>query len=87
MNDTPTPTLTPEPDDPFGEDSSVWDFMTIGATAELARLSEQTIRRWIREGRIKAYGHRGCLRVRMRDLMPAFDPRAPKSRWTRQNKK
>jgi hypothetical protein len=59
----------------------------ISAAAELTRLNEQTIRRWIREERIKAYGHRGCLRVRTRDLMPEFDPRAPKNRWTRQKKK
>ena len=57
---------------------SFYDYMTIGAASELARVKEQTIRRWIREGRLKAYGYRGCLRIRMSELLPEWDPRTLK---------
>ena len=56
---------TQRTDDPiFSEDSSVWDFMTIGAAAELTRINVKTIYRWTACGQLRAYGYRGCLRVR-----------------------
>lgn len=46
----------------------------INAAAALAEVHEDTLRRWIREGRIRAWGMRGCYRVNLGDLMPLVQP-------------
>jgi hypothetical protein len=49
------------------------NLMKIAVAAYLADLHPCTIRRWIREGRVKAWGYRGTLRVCLDDLLPARD--------------
>jgi transposase len=50
-----------------------YELMKIREAAEMADLNPQSIRRWIREGRIKAYGWKGSLRVRVTDLLPEVE--------------
>ena len=55
----------------------------IAEAAYFCGLNAQTIRRWIREGRIKAYGWKGSLRVRLSDLSPEVEitpPASPKGK-------
>lgn len=47
--------------------------MKIRIAASLAELHPDTVRRWIREGRVKAWGTRGTLRVCLDDLLPPRD--------------
>ena len=43
--------------------------------AIIADIHPDTIRRWIREGRIPGDGRRGCLRVSLEDLLPQVQPK------------
>ena len=49
----------------------------ISEAAYMCDLNAQSIRRWIREGRIKAYGWKGSLRVRLSDLLPEVETTPP----------
>jgi hypothetical protein len=49
------------------------DLMKISLAAHITGLHPDTIRRWIREGRVKSWGYRGTLRVDPRDLLPERD--------------
>jgi len=68
--------IWPKPDPDIGL-ADPYLHLSIGAAAILSRLSEATIRKWIRSGKIKARGHRGALRVSLYELMPEHDPTAP----------
>jgi hypothetical protein len=50
------------------------DLCSISEAALRTRLNPFTIWRWIREGKISAYGRPGCLRVSVADLLPEYDP-------------
>jgi hypothetical protein len=50
------------------------DLCPVAEAAVRAHLNAFTVWRWIREGRIKAYGRPGCLRVSLADLLPEYDP-------------
>lgn len=47
--------------------------LKISVSAYLAHLHPDNVRRWVREGRIKAWGYRGTLRVSLDDLLPERD--------------
>ena len=46
------------------------DLLTAREAACAARMHPDTIRRWIRQRRIPAYGWRGMYRVNLKDLLP-----------------
>ena len=50
------------------------ELVRISDAAALAGLNCQTVRRWVRQGRIQAWGFRGSRRVRLDDLLPANTP-------------
>jgi hypothetical protein len=50
------------------------ELCSISEAALRARLNPFTIWRWIREGKIPAYGRPGYLRVSVADLLPDYDP-------------
>ena len=59
------------------------ELVKIAEAAYICDLNAQTIRRWIREGRIKAYGWKGSLRVRLEELLPEIEitpPASPKGK-------
>jgi excisionase family DNA binding protein len=49
-------------------------WMSVKDVADYLNLSEWTIWRWIRTGRVPAFGSRGCIRVRPRDVLPVYRP-------------
>jgi excisionase family DNA binding protein len=51
-------------------DNAASDLYTVAGAASLLRLNPQTIRKWIRAGRCRAYGRPGCYRVRLEDVLP-----------------
>ena len=53
------------------------DLEKISRAAELCGLHSQTIRKWVREGRIKAWGFRGSRQVRLSDLLPEIEITQP----------
>ncbi len=53
------------------------ELVKISEAAYTCDLNAQSIRRWIREGRIKAYGWKGSLRVRLSDLLPEVEIAPP----------
>ena len=55
------------------------ELVKIAEGAEICYLNAQTIRRWIRQGRIKGYGWRGSIRVRLADLLPEIEITPPTS--------
>ena len=48
-------------------------FLKVSVAAAVVGLNPATIRKWIRQGRVRAFGYRGCLHVDPRDLLPPFD--------------
>ncbi|MCA2968010.1 MAG: helix-turn-helix domain-containing protein [Acidobacteriaceae bacterium] len=46
------------------------ELLRISDAAALAGLHSQTVRKWVREGRIQAWGWRGSRRVKLSDLLP-----------------
>ena len=55
------------------------ELVKIAEAAYICDLNAQTIRRWIREGRIKAYGWKGSFRVRLEELLPEIEITPPTS--------
>ena len=53
------------------------ELVKIAEAAYICDLNAQTIRRWIREGRIRAYGWKGSLRVRLEELLPEIEITPP----------
>jgi excisionase family DNA binding protein len=51
--------------------------LSVRAAAILAQVHADTIRRWIRQGRIPAYGWRGSYRVRLLDVLPRVGGEEP----------
>jgi hypothetical protein len=51
------------------------DLCPVTEAAVRARINPYTIWKWIRQGRIKAYGSHGCLRVCVADLLPEYSPK------------
>ena len=51
------------------------DLCPVTEAAVRTRISPFTIWKWIREGRIKAYGRHKCLRVSVADLLPEYSPK------------
>ncbi|MEO8595520.1 MAG: helix-turn-helix domain-containing protein [Candidatus Solibacter sp.] len=51
------------------------DLYSVAEAALRARVNPFTIWKWIRQGRIKAYGSAGCLRVSLADLLPTYKPK------------
>jgi excisionase family DNA binding protein len=49
-------------------------WMCVKDAADYLGISEWTIWRWIRTGRCQARGSRGCIRVRPKDILPAYRP-------------
>ena len=47
--------------------------MKISVAAYLAGVHADSVRRWIRAGRIRSWGFRGTLRVDLADLLPERD--------------
>ena len=50
--------------------TSLFDLLSVREAAYASRIHQDTIRRWIREGRLRAYGRRGTYRVNLKDLLP-----------------
>lgn len=44
--------------------------MSVNDAAHYTCIHPGTIRRWIRQGRVRAYGRRGVYRVMLEDVMP-----------------
>lgn len=55
--------------------------VSISAAAVLTGIDSRVIYRWIRAGRVPAWGFRGAMRVNIDDLLPKYEPalRAPVS--------
>lgn len=53
------------------------DLLPVRDAALAARMHPDTIRRWIREGRLPAYGRPGTYRVNMSDLLPLVGGEEP----------
>jgi len=51
-------------------ETTLLDLMRIRTAAHFSQIHPDTIRRWIREGRIPAYGRPGTYRVNLKDLLP-----------------
>ena len=47
--------------------------LKISTASFIAGLHADTVRRWVRSGRIRSWGFRGSLRVRVADLLPERD--------------
>jgi hypothetical protein len=60
------PDATPRPTDLF----------PVSEAALMTRTNQFTIWKWIREGRIKAYGFKGGLKVSLSEILPVYDPNA-----------
>ena len=58
------------------ETLTAFDFRPVAEAAALLSIHPDTIRRWIRQGRIPAFGVRRAYRVRLNDLLPpvVIDP-------------
>jgi excisionase family DNA binding protein len=61
------------------------ELLTLKQCAEIAKVSERTIRRWIKAGELPASRHRnpsgqGAFMVKRSDLMPMVMPPAPTAR-------
>lgn len=57
--------------------TNLMDLWPVRDAAAAARIHEDTIRRWIREGRIPAYGRPGTYRVNLKDLLPLVGGEEP----------
>lgn len=58
------------------------DLVPIGDAARIARIHHNTIRRWIRRGLVQLYGHRGCERVSLSQVVPPVTSRRSKVYYT-----
>ena len=47
----------------------------VSQAAKRMGASRNVLYKWIREGRIRAYGSHRCLRVSMADLLPEYRPK------------
>jgi excisionase family DNA binding protein len=54
-----------------------FSLLTVREASSVARIHPDTLRRWIREARIPAYGRRGTYRVRLEDLLPVVRVHIP----------
>lgn len=55
---------------------------TVNEAARLLKLHPSTILRWIREGKVPAYGWRRCYRVRLEEILPPVQSRKALQRAT-----
>jgi excisionase family DNA binding protein len=58
----PAPTFIKQP--------SRLNLLRVREAAFAAQMHPDTVRRWIREGRLRGYGRRGTYRVALEDLLP-----------------
>jgi hypothetical protein len=50
------------------------EWLDIPTAAAIAKMPVRTLRKWIRQGRVQAYGRPRMVRVRMSDVLPAYTP-------------
>lgn len=51
-------------------------FLSIREASALSGVCPDSLRRWIRTGRLRGFGHPGFLRIYLPDLLPVVDPDA-----------
>jgi hypothetical protein len=71
----PTPKLSEVA--PFGANPEA--FLTREEAAAIIGVSPGTVQRWIMYGKVRSFGLRGAIRVRLCDLMPVYEPISDKS--------
>jgi hypothetical protein len=52
------------------------DLYSVTEAALMTKTNPFTIWKWIREGRITAYGFKGGLKVSLAEILPRYDPNA-----------
>jgi excisionase family DNA binding protein len=50
-------------------------FYCLSEAAAMAKIHPGVVRRWVSQGKIRAFGFRGAYRVRLSDLLPPVTPR------------
>lgn len=53
-----------------------FDLFPVTEAAAMTKTNPFTIWKWIREGRITAYGYKGGLKVSLAEILPRYDPNA-----------
>jgi hypothetical protein len=56
------------------------DLQPIRFAACIVKMHPKTIYRLIRAGKVRCFGHRGCYRVSLSDLLPVVEPRTSETR-------
>ncbi|HUQ91250.1 MAG TPA: helix-turn-helix domain-containing protein [Bryobacteraceae bacterium] len=51
--------------------------MSVRGAAYASGIHQDTIRKWIREGKLRAYGKKGHYRVCLGDVLPVISPENP----------
>ena len=56
------------------------DLFPVSEAALMTKTNPFTIWKWIREGRIAAYGYKGGLKVSLAEILPRYDPKPKQER-------